>query len=65
MAEEKVKKQSRFEALKAEFGKIVWPSGKAVTKQPIATVVVSVVLGLIIAAIDLLVQMGVDVLINL
>ena len=52
MAEVKEKKQSRFEALKAEFGKIVWPSGKAVTKQTIATIVVSVVLGLIIAAID-------------
>ncbi len=63
MAEEK--KVGRFEALKAEFNKIVWPSGKAVTKQTIATVLVSVVLGLIITVIDMGVQYGVDILMNL
>ena len=65
MAEEKQKKQSRFEALKMEFSKIVWPSGKSVTKQTIATVVVSIGLGLIIALIDMLVQYGVDLLMSL
>ena len=64
MAEEK-KKVSRFEALKSEFQKIVWPSPQSATKQTIATIVVSVVLGLIIALVDTLVQYGVDILINL
>ena len=64
MAEEK-KKVGRFEALKAEFNKIVWPSGSAVTKQTIATVLVSVVLGLLITVIDMGVQYGVDILMNL
>ena len=65
MAEEKTKKKSRWEALKAEYSKIVWPSGKSVTKQTIATVVVSIVLGLLIALIDMLVQYGVDFLMSL
>lgn len=65
MAEEKQKKQSRFEALKTEYSKIVWPSGKSVAKQTVATVVVSIVLGLIIALIDMLVQYGVDLMMSL
>lgn len=65
MADDKNNKQSRFEALKLEFNKIVWPSTSSVTKQTIATVAVSVVLGLIIALIDTLVQYGVDILINI
>ncbi|MCR4611027.1 MAG: preprotein translocase subunit SecE [Lachnospiraceae bacterium] len=65
MADEKKNKQSRFEALKLEFGKIVWPNGSSVAKQTVATVVVSVVLGLIIALIDTVVQYGVDILMNL
>ena len=65
MAEEKKNKQSRFEALKLEFSKIVWPSGSSVTKQTIATIVVSVILGLLIALIDTVVQYGVDILMNL
>ncbi len=63
MAEEK--KVGRFEALKAEFNKIVWPSGKSATKQTVATILVSVVLGLIITVIDMGVQYGVDILMNL
>ncbi len=65
MAEENSKKQGRWESLKAEFSKIVWPTGSSVAKQTTVTIVVSVVLGLIIALIDTLVQYGVDILINL
>ena len=65
MAESKEKKQGKFEALKAEFNKIVWPTGSSAAKQTTVTIIVSVVLGLIIALVDSVVQYGVDVLMNL
>ncbi len=62
---EKAPKTSWFSGLKAEFGKIVWPDRKSLTRQTIAVVVVSVILGLIIAVLDLFVRYGVDILVNL
>ena len=65
MADDNKKKQGFFEGVKAEFGKIVWPSGSSVAKQTTATIIVSVVLGLIIALIDSVVQYGMDLIMNL
>lgn len=65
MAKEKSKKGGRIEGLKTEFGKIVWPTGTAIRKQTIATILVSIVLGLLIVLIDMVVQYGVDILVNL
>ena len=42
-----------FKGVKREFGKISWPSRQDIIKQTIAVVVVSVLLGLMIAALDL------------
>ena len=47
-----------FKGVKAEFKKIIWPSSETLTKETIAVIVVSVVLGLIIAALDWLFQIG-------
>jgi preprotein translocase subunit SecE len=47
-----------FKGLKAEFRKIVWPTREELLKQTIAVVVVSVVLGLVIAALDWAFQLG-------
>ncbi len=58
-------KEKFFSGLKTEFSKIVWPTGSSVAKQTIATVSVSVVLGLLIVLIDMVVQYGVDILVNL
>lgn len=64
MAEQKTQKKSWFKGLKAEFRKIIWPDKMTLAKQTAAVVSVSVVLGLIIAVIDFLVQNGVDLLVR-
>ena len=61
---ESTPKKSWFEGLKAEFRKIIWPTKQDLVKQTSAVVVVSVVLGIIIALLDFIVQHGVDVLVN-
>jgi preprotein translocase subunit SecE len=62
---EKAPKTSWFEGLKAEFAKIIWPDKKSLTRQTVAVVAVSVVLGLIIAVLDSILKFGVDILVNL
>ena len=59
------KSKSWFKGLKAEFHKISWTSKDDVTKQTIAVVVVSIILGLLIAVIDFLLQSGINFLVNL
>ncbi len=58
-------KKSWFEGLKAEFRKIIWPNRQDLVKQTTAVVVVSVVLGIIIALLDFVVQNGIDFLVSL
>ena len=62
---EKAPKTSWFTGLKAEFSKIIWPDKKSLTRQTVAVVAVSVILGLIIAVLDLIIKYGVDILVNL
>ena len=62
---EKTPKQSWFHGLKQEFRKISWTDRKSVVKQTIAVVSVSVVVGLIIAILDWMIQYGVDFLLGL
>ncbi len=59
------KKGKWFDGLKAEFKKIIWPTREDVTKETTAVVVVSVILGAIIALLDFLVQHGIDSLVNI
>ena len=62
---EKAPKQSWFHGVKQEFKKISWTDRKSVVKQTIAVVSVSVVVGLIIAVLDWMIQYGVDFLLGL
>ena len=62
---EKAPKKSWFTGLKAEFKKIIWPDKKSLVRQTTAVVAVSVVLGLIIALMDYIIQHGVDFLVGL
>ena len=62
---EKAPKTSWFTGLKAEFSKIIWPDKKSLTRQTAAVVDVSVILGLIIAVLDVILKYGVDILVNL
>ncbi len=66
MAKEETSKQKKwFDGLKAEFRKIIWPSRDDIQKETTAVVVVSVILGVLIAILDFLIQNGVDFLVNL
>lgn len=57
-------KKSFFKGLKAEFKKIVWPDRDTVTKQTAVVVTVSVILGIIIAILDLIMKYGIEVLLR-
>ena len=53
---------SFFEGVKAEFEKVIRPDKMEIVKQTITVSVVSIVLGLLIALIDTIVQYGVNFL---
>ena len=65
---EKTEKGSKMESwmngLKAEFKKIIWPEQKSLVRQTVAVVAVSVIVGLIIALMDTLIQYGVNFLVG-
>ena len=54
------KKKSRLQGLKAEFRRIIWPDKETITKETAAVVVSTVILGIIIALLDLLIKTGLD-----
>lgn len=60
-----VQKESWFTGIKSEFNKIIWPTKESLTRQTAAVVVVSVILGLIIAVLDYGIQELVNILVNL
>lgn len=58
-------KQARpgfFKSVKAEFKKISWPDRQSTLKQSVAVIAISVVVGVIIAILDYVVQYGVNLL---
>ena len=57
--------KTRINGLKTEFGKIVWLDKKTVGKQTFAVIIVTVIVGAIIAVLDMGIQYGVDFLVNL
>ena len=59
------KSGSWFKGLKAEYKKVIWPNRDEVTRQTIAVVTVSLVVGVIIAVLDMGLQYGIDFIINL
>lgn len=68
MGKEKSEKAERgawFAGLKSEFSKIAWLDRPTLFKQVVAVIVVSVILGIIIAALDFGIQQGVDFLVSL
>lgn len=60
--EEKTPKIKFFDGVKAEFKKIIWPDKDTLLKQSVAVVAASIVLGAIIALVDMLMQYGVNFL---
>ena len=60
----KEKKTSWFKGLKAEFKRIIWPDQKTLVKETTAVVAVSVILGLVISALDFVIRIGIEFLVR-
>ena len=63
--EKKTSKPSFFKGVKSEFKKISWPEKHSTIKQSVAVVSISIVVGVIIAILDFVLQYGVNFLTSL
>ncbi len=59
---EKQARPSVIKGVKSEFKKISWPDKQSTLKQSVAVVAISVVVGIIIAVLDYVIQYGVNFL---
>ncbi|HHT98321.1 MAG TPA: preprotein translocase subunit SecE [Clostridiales bacterium] len=57
-------KRNWFKGLKTEFKKIVWIDKETLTKQSVAAIIVTVLLGIIIALVDAIIKFGIDLIIR-
>ena len=62
---EKTQKKSFFKGVKSEFKKIIWPTKDALVKESAAVIIISIILGIIIAIVDVGVKYGFDKLLQL
>ena len=62
---EKKAKPGFFKGVKSEFKKISWPDRQSTLKQSVAVVAISVVVGVLIAVLDYVIQYGVNFLTSL
>ena len=60
--QEKAPKKSWFKGLKSEFKKISWPDKETLVKESAAVIVVTVILGFVIALVDMAIEYGVDLI---
>jgi preprotein translocase subunit SecE len=58
----KENKVSFLDGVKAEWGKIVWPNKDQLTKQTVAVIITTIVVGVIISLLDTALQYGVNLL---
>lgn len=58
----KAPKTSFIKGLKAEFKKIVWPDQETVLKQSATVVVITVLLGAVIAVLDYVIKSGLNII---
>ena len=56
----KANKPGFFKGVKSEFKKITWPDKNSTFKQSVAVVSISIVVGIIIAILDYMIQYGVN-----
>ncbi|MDE7211972.1 MAG: preprotein translocase subunit SecE [Lachnospiraceae bacterium] len=49
--------------MKAEFSKIIWPDKETLFKESAVVVIVSVVLGVVIALVDMVIRAGINVIV--
>lgn len=53
-----------YKGLKAEFNRIIWPTRDTLVKETTAVVVVSVLIGVIISALDFVIRIGIEFLVR-
>ena len=51
-----------LKGLKAEFKKIIWPDKKFLGKQTVVVVIITTILSVIIALLDLVIKFGIDLI---
>ena len=59
-AEKTAKKGSRIQGIKTEFARIIWPDKDTIIKETTAVVVVTAILGAVIALLDFVIKAGLD-----
>ncbi len=52
----KSKKTSRWQGIKKEFDKITWPKKEALFKQSFAVIVITLILSVVIALVDVIIK---------
>ena len=60
--QEKAPKKSWFKGLKSEFKKISWPDKETLVKESAAVIVITIILGIVIALVDMAVNSGVNLI---
>ena len=60
--QEKAPKKSWFKGLKSEFKKISWPDKETLVKESAAVIIITVILGIVIALVDMAVNSGVGLI---
>ena len=60
----KAPKVKFFDGAKAEFKKIIWPDKDTLTKETVVVVVSTVILGIVIAALDLIIKFGLNIVLG-
>ena len=63
-SKDNAQKTSFFKGVRNEFKKIIWPDKTTLTKQTVAVVTVSVILGAIISICDIIIKYGIDLLVR-
>ncbi len=54
---------SWFQGLQTEFGKITWPDRETLVRESVTVTVSAIVIGIIIATLDMILQYGINFLI--
>ncbi|MBR0382842.1 MAG: preprotein translocase subunit SecE [Eubacterium sp.] len=52
-----------YQGLRGEFNKISWPDRETLTRETVTVTVVSIVIGVIIAMLDMVLQYGISFLV--
>ncbi len=64
VSNEKAPKKDFIKGLKAEFNKIIWPDKDSLRKQSVVVMIVTVLLGITIAVLDLIIKYGLNIIIG-